>query len=150
MLKQRVITAIILLLILLPALFLPVRKAVLCCRAGADFRSGMGVGALERLRPNGSVSDRRRVLCTLCRSVVVGHAAPAVSFPGGMDFFGRVLGTGRCVGIAQRGSRVVQNTAAGSLGRWAGDFVGGLACGSPGQSRRHQFSAVNPAAGVGC
>ena len=67
MLKQRVITALVLLALLLPALFAPTPVAVRAADAGADRRRRLGVGAAERRRRRGAIgARRRRSACLRC------------------------------------------------------------------------------------
>ena len=126
MLRQRVVTAVVLLALLVPALFAPRRLALRPADAAADRRCRLGMGAPEpvaawspslamgagcwrwparpRWPPAGRSSRRRR--------------------PGGWQ---RGVGAGRRAGAAQRPVAVAATAAAGALGAGPRGTVGRLA-----------------------
>ena len=150
MLKQRIITAVVLLAILLPALFWRTPEPFLRDRAGADRRRRPGSGAGSTAAARAGVAGAGAACAAAVRGGLGGRAGSTQPLPLLWIVAGAALGAGRRAAAARRRGRL----AAGCRGRCAWSAacwrsVARLAGGGAGPRHRRQLPAVGPGAGVG-
>jgi hypothetical protein len=146
MLWQRVVTAVVLLLVLLPALFYPSPEPF-CLVAWSSLRPRLGVGAPDGIRACAWPWPRGCWLPQRCAVAWRGAGWPAAAGSVGGGGLLWVLGGGVVAARRPGGAARLPQPVRLVLGLCCA--VPGLAGGGAGAGDRHQLSAVGHGAGVG-